>query len=150
MKKLHCMKKSYWRLRSQMQSIRNMQIKRGTIKASKNVTWWLWKERFLASFYVKLTKRKIGPYKIIKKIRENAYVVDLPKHMGIDSTSNVSDLYSHTSESVKEVSSRTKLKDKLLPRRKKMMQSWKYQRFAWEKFVIKLEVKRSVFVIKDY
>ena len=87
------------------------------------VTVYPRKERFPAGSYSNLSKRKIGPYKIIKKIRENAYVVDLPKHMGIDSTSNVSDLYSHTSESVKEVSSRTKLKDKLLPRRKKMMQS---------------------------
>ena len=86
------------------------------------VTVYPRKERLPAGFYSKLSKRKIGPYKIIK-IRENAHVVDLPKHMGIDSTSNVSDLYSHTSESVKEVSSRTKLKDKLLPRRKKMMQS---------------------------
>ena len=50
------------------------------------------KERFPAGFYSKLSKRKIGPYKIIK-IGENAYVVDLPKHMGIDSILNISDLY---------------------------------------------------------
>ena len=117
MKKVHCMKKSYWRLRSQMQSIINMQIKRGTIKASKNVTWWWWKERFLASFYVKLTKRNIGPYKIIKKIGENAYVVDLTKLMTIDSSFNILDLYSNISEKVKEVSSSIKFQDELLLRR---------------------------------
>ena len=47
---------------------------------------YLHKERFPAGSYSKLSKRKIGPYKIIKKIEENAYVVDLPKHMEIDST----------------------------------------------------------------
>ena len=44
-------------------------------------------------------------------------MVDLPKHMGIDSTFNISDLYSYTGENVKEVSSSTKLKNKLLRRR---------------------------------
>ena len=76
------------------------------------------KERFLSNSYSKLSKRKIGPYKIIKKIGENAYVVDLPKYMGIDSTFNILDLYLYIGESVKEVSSSTKLEDKLLPRRR--------------------------------
>ena len=74
------------------------------------------KERFPAGFYSKLSKRKIGPYKIIK-IGENAYVVDLPKHMGIDSILNISDLYFYTGENIKDVSSSTKPEDKLLLRR---------------------------------
>ena len=76
------------------------------------------KERFLSNSYSKLSKRKIGPYKIIKKIAENTYVVDLPKHIGLDSTFNILDLYSYTGESVKEVSNNTKLEDELLPRRR--------------------------------
>ena len=79
---------------------------------------YLCKERFPTNSYSKLSKRKIGPYKIIKKIGENTYVVDLPKHIGLDSTFNILDLYSYTGESVKEVSNNTKLEDELLPRRR--------------------------------
>ena len=79
---------------------------------------YLHKEGFPTSSYLKLSKRKMGPYKIIKKIGENTYVVDLPKHIGLDSTFNILDLYSYTGESVKEVSNNTKLEDELLPRRR--------------------------------
>lgn len=79
---------------------------------------YLCKERFPTNSYSKPSKRKIGPYKIIKKIAENTYVVDLPKHIGLDSTFNILDLYSYTGESVKEVSNNTKLEDELLPRRR--------------------------------
>ena len=82
---------------------------------------YLHKERFPIGSYSKLRKRKIELYRIIKQIGENAFVVDLLKHMGIDSTFNISDLYSYTSKKVKEVSSSTKLKDEFLLRR--MMQS---------------------------
>ena len=44
-------------------------------------------------------------------------MVDLPKHMKIDPTFNISYLCSYTGEKVKEVSSSTKLKDELLLRR---------------------------------
>ena len=78
---------------------------------------YLHKGRFPASSYSKLSKRKIRPYIIIKKIRENAYAVDLPKHTRIDSTFNILYLYLYTSEKVKEVFGNTKLEDKLLLRR---------------------------------
>ena len=52
-------------------------------------------------------------YRINKKIGEAAYVVDLPKHMGIDSLFNILDLYSYTGEKVKEVFKNTKLEDEL-------------------------------------
>ena len=64
------------------------------------------------------SKRKIGPYKTIKKIGENAYMVDLPKHMVIESTFNISDLYLYIGENVKEVSINTKLEYELLLRRR--------------------------------
>ena len=52
-------------------------------------------ERFPPGTVKKLHARGAGPFKILKRVGPNAYVVDLPSDYGISSTFNVSDLLSY-------------------------------------------------------
>ena len=49
-------------------------------------------ERFPPGTLKKLHARGAGPFKVIKKVRSNAYVLELPPELGISSTFNISDL----------------------------------------------------------
>ena len=53
-------------------------------------------EWFSTGTIKKLHARSAGPYKIIKKIGPNAYVLELPPDLGISSTFNISDLVEYS------------------------------------------------------
>ena len=57
-------------------------------------------KRFSSGAVKKLHTRGVGPFKVLKQIGSNAYVVDLPPDYDISSTFNVSDLVAYQDPAV--------------------------------------------------
>ncbi|PON91369.1 hypothetical protein TorRG33x02_129320 [Trema orientale] len=55
------------------------------------------KQRFSMGIYNKLQAKKLGLFRIIKKINDNAYTLELPPNLQISPTFNVSDIYDYFS-----------------------------------------------------
>jgi hypothetical protein len=56
------------------------------------------KERFPDLRKSKLMRRADGPFKVLEKINENAYKLDLPADFGVSPTFNIADLKSYLGE----------------------------------------------------
>ena len=52
----------------------------------------IWLERFPSRTVKKLQARSAGPFKVLKRMGPNAYVIDLPHDYGISSSFNIEDL----------------------------------------------------------
>ncbi|GKA44029.1 reverse transcriptase domain-containing protein, partial [Tanacetum coccineum] len=59
----------------------------------------LCKERFLAGRFGMLKPRGDGPFRILKKINDNAYKIELPGHYNVSATFNVADLSPYKGDS---------------------------------------------------
>nr|CAD1844638.1 unnamed protein product [Ananas comosus var. bracteatus] len=74
-----------------------------TFNEGDNVLIYVRKERFPAGGYSKLNRKKYGPFKIPKKLGENAYLIDVPPEVSTSPIFNVSELYEYHGEALSTV-----------------------------------------------
>ncbi|GJY43103.1 RNA-directed DNA polymerase [Tanacetum coccineum] len=95
----------------------NKQYKEHADKRRKQVLYregdlvWihLRKERFPAGRFGKLKPRGDGPFRVLKKINDNAYKIELPSHYNVSATFNVADLSPYKGDSDDEPDSGSSL-----------------------------------------
>nr|GEX42911.1 reverse transcriptase [Tanacetum cinerariifolium] len=88
----------------------NEQYKEHADKCRKQVLYregdFVWihlrKERFLAGRYGKLKPRGDGPFRVLKKINDKAYKIELPGHYNVFATFNIVDLSAYKGDSKDE------------------------------------------------
>ncbi|GJY82760.1 putative CCCH-type zinc finger family protein [Tanacetum coccineum] len=95
----------------------NKQYKEHTDKRRKQVLYWegdlvwihLCKDRFPAGRFGKLKPRGDGPFRVLKKINDNAYKIELPGHYNVSANFNVADLSPYKGDSNDEPDSGSSL-----------------------------------------
>jgi hypothetical protein len=66
---------------------------------SGDMVWLHWrKDRFPTLRRSKLMPRAVGPFKVLTKINDNAYILDLPPEFGVSTSFNVADLKPYMGE----------------------------------------------------
>ncbi|GKC84243.1 hypothetical protein Tco_1139960, partial [Tanacetum coccineum] len=63
------------------------------------------KERFPLDRFGKLQARADGPFRVLKRINNNAYKIELPRHYNVSATFNVADLSPYEGDSDDDVDS---------------------------------------------
>ena len=61
---------------------------------------WIRPERFPSGTVKKLQAHSAGPFKVLKRMGPNAYVIDLPHDYGISSSFNIEDLVAYESPTI--------------------------------------------------
>ncbi|KAJ0589753.1 putative nucleotidyltransferase, Ribonuclease H [Helianthus annuus] len=85
----------------------NVRRKRVVFQEGDMVWIHLSKERFPGGRLGKLQPRADGPFKVLKRINDNAYKIDLPGHYNVSATFNVADLSPFLPEDEDPFDSRT-------------------------------------------
>ncbi|GJR48441.1 RNA-directed DNA polymerase [Tanacetum coccineum] len=68
---------------------------------------FLWRERFPQRRFFKLQPRYDGPFRVLQRINDNAYKINLPGHYSVSATFNVADLSPYTKGDELDVDSGT-------------------------------------------
>jgi hypothetical protein len=102
-KKIHQKTKEAIELKAVRKAANLSKHRKKVLFEPRDLVWiHLRKERFPKQCKSKLMPRGDGPFRVIAKINDNAYKIDLPPNYGVSNTFNVADLLPYTSEDTSE------------------------------------------------